>query len=131
MKIDKSNVNQFIKGPILDCSGRGVTSIESIPESITKLYCYGNKLTSLPKLPNGLNYLNCHNNQLTSLPILPNRLIELYCHNNQLTSLPILPNLKYLNFHNNPLIDKTYPLSNWIKQHNRSITIKQLLNDNR
>ena len=48
-------------------------------------------------------------------------------------SLPLLPpNLINLYYRDNPLINEpTKPLSNWIKQHNRTTTLKRLLNDNR
>ena len=145
MKIDKSNINQFIKGPIMDCFDYGITKIEFIPEYITELNCWNNRLTSLPELPDGLIELHCYDNQLTSLlplgdhsviPKLPDGLIELDCSYNELTHLPLLPNLEYLCCYHNPLINKpTGLLSNWIIQHNKSINryyrLKQLLNDNR
>ena len=156
MRIDKSNIEQFIDGTIMHCSDMDVTEIKFIPESITHLYCSGNQLTSLPKLPDGLVDLSCNDNKLTSLPKLPNGLVDLSCNDNKLTvlpplpnglvelscvynkltSLPLLPNLKYLYCFGNQLINEpTYPLSNWIKQHNKSINrnnyLKQLLNENR
>ena len=113
MIIDKTNIDKFINGPVMDCSIMEITEIKFIPEHITILWC--------------------DNNQLTYLPLLPNGLIELYCYGNQLTYLPLLPNsLKYLSCSNNKLINyPTKPLSNWIKQHNRKLTLNKLLNDNK
>ena len=132
MQIDKSNIDQFINGPVMNCSNSGVTEIKFIPESITTLICYNNQLTLLPPLPDGLIELFCEMNQLTELPLLPNSLKYLYCQYNKLTSLPLLPDLDYLYYFNNPLINKpTGLLSNWIKQHNKSINrsnqLKKLL----
>ena len=64
MRVTKSNINQFIEGSSMDCSNKGITHIEYIPDGIKRLYCYNNKLTELPKLPESLYYLDCHNNNL-------------------------------------------------------------------
>ena len=133
MRITKYNINEFIEGTIMNCSDKGITHIEYIPDGITDLYCYNNKLTqlltmgdsygipklpdslkslhcggnelySLPKLPDSLIELSCLYNQLTELPKLPNGLISLYCNNNNITSLPKLPeSLKRLNCYDNQL----------------------------
>ena len=115
MIINELNINKFINGSIMDCSCKGVTEIKFIPESITTLICYNNQLTYLPPLPSGLTKLYCYTNQLTVLPTLPCGLIVLWSNNNKLTNEP------------------TNPLSEWIKQHNKSINrsnrLKQLLNN--
>ena len=84
MWITKENINEFIEGSSMDCSNKGITNIEYIPDGIKRLYCYNNKLTSLPKLPESLTYLHCRYNELTELPKLPESLTDLYCRNNNL-----------------------------------------------
>jgi len=61
---------------ILTCIQR-LTSLPTLPNTLTKLYCWGNELTSLPELPPTLTDLNCEKNQLTSLPELPPTLTEI------------------------------------------------------
>ena len=46
-------------------------------DNLNNLNCYNNQLTSLPTLPNSLTALDCSYNQLTSLPTLPNSLTSL------------------------------------------------------
>ena len=67
----------------MDVSGKDLTSLPELPNSLEILYCNNNKLNSLPELPNSLERLWCHNNKLNSLPELPNSLKTLWCHNNQ------------------------------------------------
>ena len=64
MRITKENIDRFIYGTIMDCSNKGITHIEYIPDGIIHLYCSNNKLTELPKLPESLEYLYCYNNNL-------------------------------------------------------------------
>jgi len=75
----------------LTCTFNNVTTLPSLPNTVTTLYCHSNQLTSLPVLPNSLIYLNCIGNQLPSLPVLPNTLNYLFCSDNPLSSLPVLP----------------------------------------
>ena len=116
MIIDKTNIGQFIDRTEMNCSAMYITEIKFIPDYISQLYCDNNKLTSLPPLPVGLIVLWCDNNKLTKLPFLPNSLTYLSCINNPLINVP------------------TDPLSEWIKQHNKSINrnnrLKQLLKVN-
>ena len=65
MHITKDNIGEFIYGSLMDCSDKGITRLEYIPDGIRHLYCYNNKLTELPKLPEGLVILNCEHNKLT------------------------------------------------------------------
>lgn len=67
-----------------DCSGNNLSSLPSLPNSITSLTCSSNKLTSLPTLPSGLNYLYCNYNQLSSLPTLPSTIKAIYANSNDL-----------------------------------------------
>ena len=79
---------------LLECSNNQLTSLPILPaQALTELYCENNQLTSLPTLQSSITLiiLYCNNNQLSSLPTLPGSLIHLYCNDNQLTSLPILP----------------------------------------
>ena len=94
MHITKDNINQFIDGSSMDCSNKGITHIEYIPDGIIHLYCHNNKLTELPKLPDGLISLWCENNKLTELPKLPESLTRLYCYNNNLPYKIKIENLK-------------------------------------
>ena len=63
MRITKSNINKFIRGSIMECSGKGIVSIDYITDGITHLYCHNNQLTNIPNLPESLTRLYCHNNQ--------------------------------------------------------------------
>lgn len=91
MIISKDNINKFVKGTMMDCSNRGITYIEFVPEGVSHFYCYNNQLTKLPKLPKGLKAFDCSNNKLTKLPEIPNNVKRFYCDHNKLTELPILP----------------------------------------
>ena len=103
MRVTKENINKFIEGSSMDCSNKGITHIEYIPDGIKRLYCYNNKLTELPKLPDGLIRLYCGVNKLTELPKLPESLTDLYCYNNNLPYEITIDNIKE---HNNKLILK-------------------------
>ena len=97
MRITKENIDRFIYGTIMDCSNKGITHIEYIPDGIIHLYCSNNKLTELPKLPDGLMELYCQYNQLTELPKLPDGLKYLDCGGNQLPYEVTIKNLKQHN----------------------------------
>ena len=84
MRVTKDNINKFIEGTRMDCSNKGITNIEYIPDGIKRLYCDNNRLTELPKLPENLIDLHCGDNKLTELPKLPNSLKRLDCRNNNL-----------------------------------------------
>ena len=94
MHITKDNINQFIDGSSMDCSNKGITHIEYIPDGITHLYCRNNQLTELPKLPESLVDLWCEYNKLTELPKLPESLEYLSCGGNQLPYIVTIENLK-------------------------------------
>ena len=94
MHITKDNINEFIKGTRMDCSNKGITRLEYIPDGITDLFCENNKLTELPKLPESLTSLSCENNKLTELPKLPESLVDLWCYKNNLPYEITLDNLK-------------------------------------
>ena len=72
MHITKKNINEFIDGSSMDCSNKGITRLEYIPDGITSLWCYNNKLTELPKLPESLEYLDCGGNQLPYIVTIKN-----------------------------------------------------------
>jgi Leucine-rich repeat (LRR) protein/pimeloyl-ACP methyl ester carboxylesterase len=84
-------INGFLQLWYLNCSTNQLTSIPTLPNSLTTLLCSNNQLSSLSSLPSSLVSLDCSNNQLISLPTLPNSLTTLLCGNNQLASLPPLP----------------------------------------
>ena len=94
MWITKENINQFIEGSLMDCSNKGITHIEYIPDGIRHLYCDNNKLTELPKLPESLISLDCDYNELTELPKLPDGLKYLYCYKNNLPYKVTIDNIK-------------------------------------
>jgi uncharacterized repeat protein (TIGR01451 family) len=88
----------------LDCYNNQLTSLPQFPSSLQNLFCGLNQLTNLPVLPFSLDSLDCNNNQLNNLPALPSSLIYLCCFNNQLTNLPALPtSLSDLRCYNNQL----------------------------
>ena len=72
MHITKDNINEFIKGTRMDCSNKGITRLEYIPDGITSLFCYSNQLTELPKLPESLARLYCGGNQLPYIVTIKN-----------------------------------------------------------
>lgn len=88
---DLTGIVHFTALKSLDCAGNQLTSLSTLPDSITGLFCSENRLTSLGTLPAGLTDLYCYNNQLTSLGTLPTSLKRLYCQSNQITSLGELP----------------------------------------
>ena len=94
MRITKENIHEFIEGSSMDCSNKGITHIEYIPDGITRLYCWNNKLTELPKLPESLISLYCGDNKLTELPKLPESLTNLYCQYNNLPYEITIDNVK-------------------------------------
>ena len=51
---------------------------------VTELYLSGRNLTELPGLPDTLKELYCYNNNLTELPELPETLVCLDCGYNKL-----------------------------------------------
>lgn len=89
---DLTGIQYFMSLQSLNCDNNILTTLPSLPNSLTLLVCRNNSLTSLPTLPNNLIRMFCSNNNLTSLPTLPNNLLELSCGENPLTSLPVLPN---------------------------------------
>ena len=109
----------------LNCSQNQITSMDNLPQAITKLECYNNQITSLDNLPQTITTLCCSNNKLTSLDNLPLTLTELYCFNNQITSLDNLPlTLTELYCSGNPLkYDFTPTLEN-IRKHTQNTYIK-------
>ena len=64
MKLNKYNINQYIRGNSLYCNSIGITSIEDIPDNITEIYCSNNKLTSYPVNLEDKQWMIQHNNQI-------------------------------------------------------------------
>jgi Leucine-rich repeat (LRR) protein len=99
-----SGIQYFTSLQQLDCSSNSLTTLPTLPNSLTHLYCETNSITTLPALPNSLTLLNCGANSLTMLPVLTNSLVNLYCSINSLTTLPALPHsLKTLSCDHNQL----------------------------
>lgn len=93
---DLSGIQYFTALLTLFCENNQLTSLPSLPNSLTEFYCANNQLTSLPALPDSLTVLDCNANQLMSLPALPNSITYLDCYQNLLTGLSSLPDsLKY------------------------------------
>ena len=57
----------------LNVSGKSISDLTGVNKLtyLKTLNCSNNSLTSLPTLPSSLTYLDCRSNQLTSLPTLP------------------------------------------------------------
>ena len=87
---DLQGIGFFSRLITLDCSYNHLSSLPSLPSTLTYLKCSGNSLTSLPSLPSSLVTLMCLGNNLTSLPTLPSTLTYLDCASNQLTSISSL-----------------------------------------
>jgi Leucine-rich repeat (LRR) protein len=86
----------------IDCIGKGLRHLPTLPRNLKVLLCGNNLLTELPRLPPELTALDCTDNQILELPNLPDPLIVLNCSGNQLTELPKLPRgLKTLDCANN------------------------------
>ena len=99
-----SGVQYFTSLDSLICGSNPLTSLPSLPNSLTILNCETSLLTSLPTLPNSLIFLGLFNNSLTTLPVLPTSLQRLDCSYNSLTTLPSLPNsLVWLHCNNNSI----------------------------
>ena len=101
-----TGVEKFTYLKTLDCSNNSLTSLPSLPSSLTTLDCHSNALTSKLNVYNysSLTTLNCSSNQLTSLS-LPSSLQSLNCASNKFSgtfSLTGRSNLKTLDISNNP-----------------------------
>jgi Leucine-rich repeat (LRR) protein len=97
-----SGIEGFTRLRTLDCSSNQLTSLPTLPSSLTSLSCGLNRLTTLPALPSGLTFLGCFNNQITSFPTLPNTLQNIYAQDNRLTGIPNFPtSLLIANISNN------------------------------
>ncbi len=97
---------EIVNETILIVQNSNISNLSGIEhfENLQTLWCNNNQLSSLPTLPNSLTFLKCSNNQLNSLPLLPSSLTSLNCGNNQLSSLSFLPiNLEYLDCSQNQL----------------------------
>jgi hypothetical protein len=89
---------------IRECNNRflylstlNITSIPSLPPTLTDLVCTKLLIKELPSLPATLRYLDCSYTTITELPPLPDTLEALICNNTNLTQLPPLPvSLRFL-----------------------------------
>lgn len=104
-QMDTTCSNVLITTALL-LNGQGFSNIDGVQyfDNLTQLDCSNNQLTSLPTLPNSISTLDVRNNQLTTLPALPTALFKFDCLYNQLTALPALPaGLKLLDCRSNQL----------------------------
>lgn len=70
-----------------------IDRIINIPDGLDTLHCTSCQLSSLDKLPNSLTRFNCSSNVMSSLPDLYyTKIKSLFCSNNKLTSIPRIPN---------------------------------------
>ncbi len=72
------NFSRFTKLKILKCNSNEITSLDNLPNSLTKLYCTNNEITRLDNLPNSLIELCCYDNNIITLDNLPKSLTKLY-----------------------------------------------------
>jgi Secretion system C-terminal sorting domain len=101
---DLTGIIGFEKLKIFHCDTNNITTIPTLPSSITELWCEVNQIASLPILHEGMNILGLKSNKLISIPALPSTLTQLWCEDNQITSLPTLHNgITILGLKNNNL----------------------------
>ena len=90
----------------LNVSGKSISNLTGVDKLtyLKTLNCSSNSLTSLPTLPSSLTTLDCHSNQLTSLGTLPTSLQSLNCASNNFSGIMLTDrsNLKTLDVSNNP-----------------------------
>ena len=80
-------IRYVLNGEKLECKTfQDIINLENYND-IIELYCYSNQLTSLPTLPKTLTHLSCSGNQLTFLPVLPKSLIHFQYYNNPIYDL--------------------------------------------
>ncbi len=102
LRIAKKQGKPYDQITTLDCSNKGLTSLEGIENLINfkELFCSDNNLTSLEGIENlsNLQVLFCSYNNLTNLKEIEKliNLEGLYCHNNNLISLKEIENLTKL-----------------------------------
>jgi len=65
-----------------------ITSLPTLPTSLSTLGCSYNSITSLPTLPNSLTYLQCDHNSISCLPTFPNSIATIYIDPNPYNCLP-------------------------------------------
>ena len=93
----------------LNVSGKSISSLTGVDKLtyLKTLNCSSNSLTSLPSLPSSLTTLDCHSNQITSYTDFPTSLQSLNCASNKFSgtfSLTSRSNLKTLDVSSNPSI---------------------------
>ena len=101
---DLTGIQYFINLRSLNCGYNLISTIPSLPATLTTFICDSNQLSSLPALPSGITYLSCEVNLLSTLPSLPASLDTLMCGRNTINSIPALPNsLMFLSCYQNQL----------------------------
>ncbi len=84
----------IVNSTLVICENMSISNLEGIQyfNNLEGLHCGSNNLTTLPSLPSTLTHLDFWNNQIISIPNLPASLTSLYCSNNpNMTSIPALP----------------------------------------
>lgn len=122
------NLNNASGMTYLHCGQNNLTTLPTLPISLSFLNCADNFLTSISGLPETMSYLNAENNLLFSIPFtFPYGLTDVYLGTNQLTSLfSVFPeSLLTMSVFGNPMtiIGSTLPNSlGWIDAHNLQIS---------
>jgi Secretion system C-terminal sorting domain/SprB repeat len=75
----------------LYCRNNSLTTLQTLPATLTFLDCSNNNLSALGTLPNGFIYLDCSFNNITCLPVLPSGFAQLIAANNPVNCLPNIP----------------------------------------
>jgi hypothetical protein len=110
----------------LHCGQNSLTSLPTLPISLSFLNCGDNLLTSISGLPETMSYLNAEDNLIATIPSdIPYGTTDLYLGTNQLPSFfPILPeSLLTMSIFNNPIvtIGSTFPAAlGWIDSYDIS-----------
>jgi hypothetical protein len=102
--IDLSEVSQTPKYPhgcvpddhrrrlrILMCSNTQLSTLPTLPDSLTHLNCSYTRLCVLPTLPRSLRELRCQHTQLRTIPPLPQSMYYLDCCSTMIRTLPTIP----------------------------------------
>lgn len=95
----------------LSCSHNKLTSL-NFNDKLKHVYAHFNELTKLTNIPNSLLYINLSNNSnLKQLPTLPDSLKFIHCDDTLIKNVP----------------DSGQKLSDWIKNHNKKIHRKKVI----
>ena len=114
---DLTGIGGFTSLNILNCEFNNLTTLPTLPASLTQLFCQSNNIGSLPALPSGLLILSLKSNNLYALPSpLPSNLNRININQNHISSLPALPStLESLSAYSNTLTSLPSPMPSSLK----------------